>query len=220
MIILVINFQQIDLLTKIFSKMKKYVLALFVFAAIISCKDNPVSKKIKETKQSVSNTTNAVKEMTNMQDDVKDLQEMTPLTNAELKSWLPDEIKGMKRISYKAGEVGMMGISSIEATYANEDKSKKFTINVIDGAGQMGAAATMGMRMVMSQDFEEEDEYHTRRTVKKNGKKAVEEYQISKNNSTIQYLENNRFYLEAKGKNMDMDETWDAVEALKLKKLG
>ncbi|WP_157417923.1 hypothetical protein [Aequorivita capsosiphonis] len=200
--------------------MKKYVLALFVFAAIISCKDNPVSKKIKETKQSVSNTTNAVKEMTNMQDDVKDLQEMTPLTNAELKSWLPDEIKGMKRISYKAGEVGMMGISSIEATYANEDKSKKFTINVIDGAGQMGAAATMGMRMVMSQDFEEEDEYHTRRTVKKNGKKAVEEYQISKNNSTIQYLENNRFYLEAKGKNMDMDETWDAVEALKLKKLG
>lgn len=200
--------------------MKKYVLALFVFSAIISCKDNPVSKKIKETKQSVSNTTNAVQEMTKMQDDVKDLQEMTPLTNEELKSWLPDEINGMKRISYKAGQTGMMGISSLEAAYANEDKSKKFTISIIDGAGQMGAAATMGMRMVMSQDFEEEDEYGTRKTVKKNGKKAIEEYEISKNNSTIQYLEDDRFYLDAKGKNMDMDETWDAIDELKMNKLG
>lgn len=200
--------------------MKKYVLALFVFSAIISCKDNPVSKKIRETKETVSNTTNAVKEMTNMQDDIQELQEMTPLTNEELKAWLPDEINGMKRISYKAGQVGMMGIASIEAAYANEDKSKKFSINVIDGAGQMGAAATMGMRMVMSQDFEEEDEYRTRKTVKKNGKKAVEEFEIGNNNSKIQYLENNRFYLEANGKNMDIDETWDAIDELKLKKLG
>lgn len=200
--------------------MKRYVLALFVFSASISCKDNPVSKKIKETTQTVSNTTNAVQEMTKMQDDIKDLAEITPLTNEEMKAWLPDEIHGMKRISYKAGEVGMMGIASIEATYANEDKSKKFSINLIDGAGQMGAAATMGMRMVMSQDFEEEDEYRTRKTVKRREKKAVEEYEKANNNSQIQYLESNRFYLEAKGKNMDIDETWNAIDELKLKKLG
>lgn len=200
--------------------MKKYVVALFVFTAIISCKDNPVSKKINETKETVSNTTSAVKEMTKMQDDVKDLSEMTPLTNEELKSWLPDQINGMKRISYKAGQTGMMGISSIEATYANEDKSKKFTISIIDGAGQMGAAATMGMRMVMSQDFEEEDEYGTRKTVNKNGKKAIEEYKNGTNNSNIQYLEGNRFYLDANGKNMDIDEAWDAIDELKMKKLG
>lgn len=200
--------------------MKKYVLALFVFSAIISCKDNPVSKKIKETKQTVSNTTNAVQEMTKMQDDIKDLSEITPLTNEEMKAWLPEEINGMRRISYKAGEVGMMGIASIEATYSNEDKSKKFSINIIDGAGQMGAAATMGMRMVMSQDFEEEDEYRTRKTVKRKDKKAVEEYEKNNNNSQIQYLESNRFYLEAKGKNMDIDETWNAIDQLKLKNLG
>ncbi|MGO3182527.1 MAG: hypothetical protein ACTIJ9_06805 [Aequorivita sp.] len=200
--------------------MKKFILALFVFSAIISCKDNPVSKKIKETKQTVSNSTNAVKEMTKMQDDVKDLQDMEPLSNKELKAWLPDEISGMKRISYKAGQTGMMGIASIEATYANEDKSKKFTINVIDGAGQMGAAATMGMRMLMSQEFEEEDENHTRRTVNKYDNKAIEEYQTNRNNTNIQYLEGNRFYLDAKGKNMDIDETWDAINELNMKKLG
>ncbi|WP_410006422.1 hypothetical protein [Aequorivita nionensis] len=200
--------------------MKKYLLALFVFSAFISCKDNPVSKKIKETKEAVSNTTNAVEEMTKMQDDIKELQETTPLTNEELKSWLPDEVNGMKRISYKAGQAGMMGIASIEAAYANEDKSKKFTISIIDGAGQVGAAATAGMRMVMSQDFEEESENGSRKTVTKNGTKAIEEYRSGNNNSTIQLMEGNRFYLEAKGNNMDLDETWDAIDEIDLDKLG
>jgi len=200
--------------------MKKYVLALFVFSAFVSCKDNPVSKKIKETKEAVSNTTNAVEEMTKMQDDIKELQEITPLTNEELKSWLPDEVNGMKRISYKAGQAGMMGIASIEAAYTNEDKSKKFTINIIDGAGQVGAAATAGMRMVMSQDFEEESESGSRKTVTKNGTKAIEEYRSGNNNSTIQLMESNRFYLEAKGNNMNLDETWDAIDEIDLDKLG
>ncbi len=200
--------------------MKKYVLILFIFTAFASCKDNPVSKKIRETKEGVSNTTNAVREMTKMQDDIKDLSETEPLTNDELKAWLPDNIRGMKRISYKAGQAGMMGISSIEATYANEDKSKKFSINIIDGAGQVGAAATAGMRLAMSQDYEEEDENGMRRTVKRNGKKAMEEHRTNTNHSKIQLMENNRFYLEAEGTNMDLDETWDAVEDLKLNKLG
>lgn len=200
--------------------MKKYVLALIVFSALLSCKDNPVSEKIKETKDVVSNSTNAVQEMSKMQDDIKELQEITPLTNEELKSWLPDEVNGMKRISYKAGQAGMMGIASVEAAYANEDKSKKFTISIIDGAGQVGAAATAGMRMVMSQDFEEESENGSRRTVTKNGAKAIEEYRSGNNNSTIQLMEGNRFYLEAKGNNMDIDETWDAIDELDLEDLG
>lgn len=200
--------------------MKKYVLALIVFSALLSCKDNPVSEKIKETKDAVSNSTNAVQEMSKMQDDIKELQEITPLTNEELKSWLPDEVNGMKRISYKAGQAGMMGIASVEAAFANEDKSKKFTISIIDGAGQVGAAATAGMRMVMSQDFEEESENGSRRTVTKNGTKAIEEYRSGNNNSTIQLMEGNRFYLEAKGNNMDIDETWDAIDELDLEDLG
>lgn len=200
--------------------MKKYILPFIVFLALIGCKDNPVSKKIKETKEAVSNTTNAVKEMNKMQEDIEDLSKMTPLTNDELKSWLPDNIRGMKRISYKAGEVGMLGISSIEATFANEDKSKKFSINIIDGAGEMGASMTASMRMMMTQDFEEEDEYSTRKTVTRNGKKIIEEYQKDSNHSTIQFMENKRFYIEAKGENMSLDETWDAIEELKLKKLG
>jgi hypothetical protein len=78
----------------------------------------------------------------------------------------------------------------------------------------------MSIRMVMSQDFEEENEDGSRKTVTKNGTKAIEEYRAGNNNSTIQLMEDNRFYLEAKGTNMDIDETWDAIDEIDLEKLG
>ncbi len=199
--------------------MRIVILIIWTCGLFIGC-DNPVTKKIKETKEQVSNATEAVKEISNMQEDILKLQEIEPLTNDELKSWLPDNIDGMKRISYKAGQMGMIKIASIEATYATEDKSKKFKIEVIDGAGQMGATATAGMRILFSQDFEEESETKTRRTVKKNGVKAIEEYRKNRNNSTIEFMKEDRFYMKATGTNMDLDETWDAIEELDADDLG
>jgi uncharacterized membrane protein (DUF106 family) len=81
--------------------MKKFIIAILTVAVFTAC-DNPVTKKIKETKKAVSNTKEAMKEINNMQDDIKELQQLTPLTNDELKAWLPDEVNGMKRIAYKA----------------------------------------------------------------------------------------------------------------------
>lgn len=182
--------------------------------------ENPVSKKIKETKEQVNNTKEALKEINEMQDDIQELKKVTPLTNEELKAWLPDEVKGMKRTGFKAGQGSYMQIAMIEGTYNTEDKSKKFKVEVMDGAGEMGAAATAGMRILFSQEFEEEDEYRTRRTVTKNGMKAVEEYEKRNNRSTIQVFYGDRFYINAKGSNMDMDETWEAIEDLDLKDLG
>lgn len=193
--------------------MKKLLLILAVCVAFTAC-ENPVSKKIKEVKRNVSNTTKAVKEMKNMQEEIEELQKIEPLTNEELKAWLPDEINGMKRTGYKAGQTAFLKIAQIEGTYQNEDRTKKFKIQVIDGAGEMGAAATAGFRIIFSQDFEEEDEYKSRRTVTKNGVKAIEEYRKNNNNSEIQFMQNDRFYIVAKGTNMDIDETWDAIEEL------
>ncbi|GHC42928.1 hypothetical protein [Ulvibacter litoralis] len=199
--------------------MKKIIFTLVSVLLFVAC-DNPVSKKIKEAKENVSNTTEAVKELNNMQEDLMELQKIEPLTNEELKEWLPDDINGMKRIAFKAGQMGMVQIASIEGTYATEDKSKKFKIEVIDGAGQMGAAATAGMRMLFSQEFEEETETKMRRTVKKNGVKAIEEYRKNNNSTTIELMQNNRFYLKATGTNMDVDETWDAIDEIDADDLG
>jgi len=199
--------------------MKKCILIIFVVASIIACKDNPVTKKIKETKKTVTNTKNAVNEMKNIQEDMTKLQEETPLTNDELKAWLPDEIDGMKRISYKAGHMSMLQLSSIEATYANEDKSKKIKIEVIDGAGPTGSASITGFKMMFSQDFEEESETKIHRSAKRDGKKVIEEFRKNRNNSNIQYMENDRFFIKGHGTNMDLDETWDAIKKFKTEDL-
>tara|TARA_B100000508_G_C11435954_1_gene266033 strand:- start:622 stop:1218 length:597 start_codon:yes stop_codon:yes gene_type:complete len=198
--------------------MKRILLALTVML-LISC-DNPVSKKIKETKENVENTNNAIKEMNDMQEDIEALKEVTPLTNEELKAWLPDEVNGMKRIAYKAGQTSFMKIASLEATYANEDKSKTFKVTIMDGAGEMGAAATAGVRILFSQDFEEESETKTRRTITKDGVKAIEEYWKDRNNSSIQLMQNDRFYIKADGKNMNIEETWDAIDDMDAEDLG
>lgn len=200
--------------------MKKLFLLLIAVLCMISCKDNPVSKKIKETKQQVSNTKNAVKEMKDVQKDIERLQQTKPMTNEDLKEWLPDELHGMKRISYKAGHMGVLQIASIEAVYANEDKSKKFKIEVIDGAGQMGASATTGMRMLFSQDFEEESENKIRRTTERGGVKVIEEYRNASNSSSIEFMQDDRFFIKGTGTNMDLDETWDNLEDMDADKLG
>lgn len=200
--------------------MKRIALAIFALALLVACKDNPVSEKIKETRQNVSNTKEAFKEINEMQEDIDKLKDVTPLTNEEFKDWLPDEIKGMKRIKYKAGQGSYMNLATVEATYATEDKSKQFKIQVIDGAGEMGAAATAAFRIMFSQDFEEETEYKTKRTTKRKGVKAVEEYAKNNNRSTIQFMHDDRFYFHVNGLDMDVDETWDTIDDLKPEKLG
>lgn len=200
--------------------MKKTLLIIGTAALLISCKDNPIMSKVKETKQNVENTTNAYKEVFSAQEDVEKLSKVTPLTNEELKTWLPDEVDGMKRTSFKAGTMAAMNIASIEATFTTEDKSREFKVEIIDGAGEVGAIALMGMRMALSQEFEEETEYKTRKTTKKGGTKAIEESYKDKSRCNIEFLQDDRFYIKASGKNMDIGDLWDLIDEIKVDKLG
>ncbi len=194
--------------------MKNLIVLLSISMMFLSCKDNPVVKKAKQAKENVTNTQKVIKESTKMQDDIKELSEATPLTNDEMKAWLPEDVDGMKRTAFKTGAMGMMNIASVEATYSTEDKSRTFNVEVIDGAGEMGALSTAGLRMAFSMDFEEETESKTRKTVKKNGVKAIEEYDKRRNQSVIQFMQDNRFYIKATGTNMEMDELWDLIDEM------
>lgn len=200
--------------------MKKAVLIPFCLLFLFSCADNPITKKVKEVKEGVSNTQSVLKEANNLQDDIKELTEIKPLTNEELKAWLPDDVNGMKRTSFKTGAMGMMNIASLEATYTTEDKEKSIKIEVIDGAGEMGAFATAGLRMVFSQEFEEETESTTRKSTTRKGTKAIEEYNKNSNRSEIQFMKDRRFYIKATGTNMEIDELWKLIDKMDVDDLG
>ena len=199
--------------------MKNGLLYLCAFLLSVGCVDNPVNKKVKEAKQNVSNAKKAADKMQDIQDDMKKLQEMEPLSNDVLKAWLPDQIGDMKRTSYKAGHMSMMQISSIEATYENDDKTKKFKMELLDGAGPTGYATTATFQLMFTQDFEEESETKLRRSSERDGIKVIEEYYKDRNNSTIEQFHAGRFYLKGKGTNMDLDETWKAIKYLEVEDL-
>lgn len=76
------------------------------------------------------------------------------------------------------------------------------------------------MHFLRQPDNEEEDEYKRRRTVKKNGGKAIEEYRKDNNRSTIEFMKDGRFYFKVTGTNMDIDETWDAIDEIDADDLG
>lgn len=199
--------------------MKNLLLIFIALLTLSSCKDNPVVKKAKEAKNNIVNTSNIIKESTKIQDDIKKLSETTPLTNDEMKSWLPDDVDGMKRTGFKTGAMGMMNIASVEATYATEEKDRSFKIEVIDGAGEMGAMSTAGLRMAFSTDFEEESEFKSRKTATKNGVKAIEEYDKRRNKAVIQFMHDNRFYVKATGDNMDIDTLWGLIDEVDVENL-
>ncbi len=205
--------------------MKNLFLFTIAVFTLISC-ENPVSKKIDEVTESVSEATEVVKSankikesMSDMESDMEKLQNTTPLTNAELKEWLPQEFDGMKRTSFKAGKMSSMGVSSIEATYKMEGEDKSFKIEVVDGAGPTASAMMMGMRMILTQDMEEEDENKLKRTAVRDGNKVLEEYYKSRNKSTIMYMQSERFFITGTGENMNLDETWDAIKDFKVNNL-
>ncbi|MFA7616472.1 MAG: hypothetical protein WBF83_05455 [Moheibacter sp.] len=201
--------------------MKKILIGTFCATLMFSCgKDNPVSKKIeqaKEAKENISNAGKVIKESQNFQQDIERLSALEPLTNAEFKEWMPKEINGMTRNSFKAGETAMLQISSAEAGYSDEEKTKRFSVTVTDGAGAMGASAISGLSMSLKMSIEEENESGYRKTMERNGVRVMEEYRNE--NTKIQLISKDRYWVEATGNNMTPEETWKAVDALKLDKL-
>lgn len=201
--------------------MKKILIGTFCAALMFSCgKDNPVSKKIEQAKQAkdnISNAGKAIKESQNLQQDLERLSAMEPLTNAEFKEWMPEEVNGMKRNSFKAGETAMIQIASAEAGFSDEEKTKRFSVTVTDGAGAMGASAISGLSMSLKMSMEEEDESGYRKTTDRNGVRVMEQYRNE--NTKIQMISKDRYWVEATGNNMTPEETWKAVDALNLDKL-
>ncbi len=78
----------------------------------------------------------------------------------------------------------------------------------------------MQRSLLFSQEFEEENEYKTHSTITKNGIKIIGEYRNDYNNSIIEFMQDDRFYIKGIGTNMDLYETRDAIQELESDELG
>lgn len=204
--------------------MKTYYIPLIALLLSLtwSCQSETIDK-IKDVKNKVSTASSVVGNISNMEENAKnmesrmdELKEMTAITNAEFKDWMPETLDGLPRKSYEFNT--MMGATG-SLSFADDDKAVE--VNIMDGAGETGSAlyASQGMLGALYGGFESESDIKKQEIVERNGEKSIETYYKDKNNAEIRITVDNRFIVSANGRNMTPDELFAYVEKLNVSKL-
>lgn len=198
------------------SKMIGYLSSVLpvIFSLVLlgSCK-NETTEKLKQAKDNANAAVNIMKDAGTIQERAQELSKKDPLSNEQFKGWLPESLSGMERTSYRVGSSSFSKASSIRGKY-NSD-GKEFKIEVIDGAGPMASMVLMAGTSYQM-DMEEEDEYKHVKKVTRNGIEARQTYLKKQNHTHLNFLYENRFYVEVRSKGMNVDETWETLKDISL----
>lgn len=205
--------------------MRTLLRTLLLCVLLTSC-SGEVKEKLKKAKQGVSNLGTLAEKAKEAKEEIEKLKDATPLTNEELKGWLPEDIDDLQRTGFKVGAAGYANVASIEGTYklkaedgelGEEDGQLKVT--VIDGAGPSGSMMIAGMGMAAKMDMEQEDEHKHIKSVSVDGITAQQTFHKRRNETALQFVIEKRFGVMVNGINMDPEETWALVGRLKLETL-
>lgn len=205
--------------------MKKIITITMLLLVIIACKkeNNPLSKfkevtdTVKEAKQGLGNVNEIIKGAENLEKNLKNLSELTPITKEEIKAWMPKEVGDLKRTEYNIGS--QIGISTFKLTFKG-DAGKMIKITVSDGAGN-GSAIMAMFSMMQNIEIDKENESGYERTQTIDGQPMLIKYQSSENyqKSTLQCLFNQRLGIEANAWKMTPEELWGYIKQLEIEKL-
>jgi hypothetical protein len=178
-----------------------------------------VKEKLKTAKKSVSNTTTLIKEAQKIEGKIEKLKDAEPLTNNQLKEWLPKSLGSLERTGFKVGQAGMYQVNSVEGTFKTSDGKQKFNVMVIDGAGPTGSMMAAGYGMFGNMEMEVEDEYKHQQTVTVKGIKAQQTYKKKANNTQLLFAYEERFLITINATEMNVEETWEMTQKLDLEEL-
>ncbi|MFC4095972.1 hypothetical protein [Euzebyella saccharophila] len=199
-------------------KFIKGLMYLILAVISISCVGE-VKEKLKQAKSTVANTSSIVKEAKKVEGRIEKLKEAVPLTNEQLKSWLPTKLGNMHRTGFKIGQAGMYQVNSVEGTFKEENGDTFVKIQVIDGAGPTGSMMAAGYGMLGNLEMEEENEEKHKKTVEVEGTKAQQTYYKKTNRTHLMFAHSERFLVTFTGNEMNPAEAWEAVEDLELNDL-
>jgi len=209
--------------------MKKLTIILLCFIAFTACKkeNNPLekikkaTKEVKKTANDINNAKNVFSNLGDGKELITKLKQLDPLGKETMKSWMPEQLKDLKRTSYKIGSASLGNINSMNLQYKGIDNiQKQFKAEIIDGAGNGSGIVYMYMMTLrMKLDSETERGYSK---IHKRGKTTVKEtFRKQKYNSTtkMEFLMNDRFAVTVSANNIEPDELWEYVKALEFDKL-
>ena len=209
--------------------MKKLILMLICILALTACKkekstfDNikEASKELKKTANDVKNAKGLMSGLDEANELVSKLKEQAPLSKASWKSWMPEQLKDLKRTSFNLGQGALGNLSSMNLQYKDPNNiQKQFKVEIIDGAGTgSGVAYMYKMKEGMTLDSENERGY---KKIYKRGATTIQETfskQSHGSRTKMEFLMNERFVVNLSANNIEADELWEYVEALEFDKL-
>jgi len=196
----------------------KIVAIMGLLSLLVSCLGE-AKEKFNRAKDGVSNATTIVKEAQKVEGRIEKLKNEIPLTNEQLKEWLPKSLGDLDRTGFKVGQAGMYQVNSVEGTYKITDGKQKFNVMIIDGAGPTGSVMAAGYGMFGNMEMETEDEYKHQQTVTVDGIKAQQTYKKKVNNTQLMFAYKERFLITINATDMDTKETWKMTQKLDLEEL-
>lgn len=203
--------------------MKKITIIILLLLCT-ACKEenNPLNKvneatnKIKEAKQGFGSVNELIKGAEDLENNIKKLSEITPVTKAQIKAWMPEQLNDLKRSSFQISkELGM----TCKLVFKGED-NKNININIVDGAGT-GAPMMAMFSMMQNMDIDKESDTGYERTQKFGDQNVYVKYQKSGNyeKSKLQCTLNGRFGIEANARGMTPEKLWEYIQKLEIEKL-
>lgn len=196
----------------------KFLTVVLVSTTLGACMGE-AKEKLKTAKKGVSNATTFVKETQKVEKRIEKLKDATPLTNEQLKTWLPESLGALERTGFKVGQAGMYQVNSVEGTYKTSEDKKKFSVMIIDGAGPTGSMMSASYGLLGNFEMETEDELKHQQTVEVNGVKAQQTYKKKSNDTQLMFAYQERFLVTVNSTNMNAEETWQLTKKLNLEDL-
>ncbi|MDX1420054.1 MAG: hypothetical protein R3181_08815 [Rubricoccaceae bacterium] len=141
-----------------------------------------------------------------------------PVDFRRLKEVLPAEAAGLQRTSHTGERTGAMGMtfSQAEADYEGDDGAR-VDVKVMDLAG-VPTFGMLGFAWTMA-EMDRETDTGYERTMTYRGHRGYEKYDSADRSGEMQLIVADRFAVEARGRNVDMDRIQAVVDDIGLREL-
>ena len=200
-------------------KFLNYFVGLAMVFLFFSCGDNPENKLENNDSslvEKVKTGNNVVQGARQLAAESEALKKLTPIPVETLKAHFPESIFGLPKTN--SDGMDMAGLSTAFATYGHLT-NHQINMQVIDGAGEKGAAATGAFRAIKYDQINKENNGDYNKIKEYEGTIVREDFDKVQNRYTLTFFYNDRFAVKLKITGFEQKEVWDIFKESKLQDL-
>lgn len=139
-----------------------------------------------------------------------------PLSNEELKKWIPEKVGEMWQSKIIVGHKQGIGMSGAISTYEEIGKSgKRVSMEVLDGAGATGSVMIRSVEQKLMPDYEEKRTNGYSKIYEREGVRVWEKCNSQEQFTEIEFVYESRYHFIFRGHQLQPEELWAFVKKVK-----